>query len=267
MNVTLRALWPLIFHRRPVVFVHNGYYRRSNGRLGARDRLKYWVARFATNIACSEAVARDLPTGCVVVPSPYDSTVFTITHSGKRPGDLLFVGRLVTEKGADLLLASLVELKLRGLEPKLTIVGSGPEEPALRRFCEEHALTERVAFCGTVCGDELATLMNRHHIMVVPSRNEGLGIVALEGIACGCLVIGSDAGGLPEAVGDCGFIFRSDDVGSLTDALSKALTGSDVESADAKRALHLGRFSPRAFETRYLEVVLKSKAQPTGEAS
>lgn len=256
MNVSLRALWPLALFRRPLVFVHNGFYRRVSGRLGLRDRLKYWMSRLAINVACSEAVARDLPAHHVVIGNPYDSELFDSADSGERTGDLLFVGRLVSEKGVDLLLQSLAALADHKLSPRLTIVGSGPEEELLRRICTEAGLLNRVTFCGTISGLELAALMSQHKIMVIPSRSEGFGVVALEGIASGCLVIASDAGGLPEAVGDCGLIFRRGDVGELTQALVRGMTDGDLPRRLAQeRSEHLSRFSRHKVGAEYLKVI------------
>ena len=70
------------------------------------------------------------------------------------------------------------------------------------------SLAENVSFVGPKSGDGLAEILNQHQILVVPSRwAEPFGIVAVEGIACGCVVVGSVAGGLPEAIGGCGVNF------------------------------------------------------------
>jgi glycosyltransferase involved in cell wall biosynthesis len=67
-------------------------------------------------------------------------------------------------------------------------------------------------------------LLNAHRILVVPSRyDEPFGIVALEGIACGCLVIGSRGGGLKEAIGPCGLTFDNGDAAGLAGLLEAAL--------------------------------------------
>ena len=71
-------------------------------------------------------------------------------------------------------------------------------------------MTDRIKFLGFLRHEELARMLNRHRIMVIPSLDkEGFGIVALEGLACGCKVIASDAGGLTEAVDRFGKIFAT----------------------------------------------------------
>jgi len=255
MNMSLRGLWPFAFVRRPLVIAHNGFYRRDIGRLGIRDRLKYWIARFVTNVACSEAVKADLPAGSVVIGNAYNDAVFA--RGSVRPDrDLVFVGRLVSEKGADLLLEGLAELRKGGLRPTLTIVGFGPEEARLRALCDERRLRDVVHFHGKAKGAELAQLLQRHRIMVVPSRNEGFGVVALEGIASGCVVVGSDAGGLPEAIGACGTVFASGDSAALARKLAAVLGDESMcEKYRAGQDRHLARFSRRRVALGYLSVL------------
>jgi len=255
MNLSLRALWPLLLVRRPMVISHQGMYRRADGRIGLRDRVKYWVSKYASNVACSQAVKRDVPAETTVIGNAYEDDVFT-APSGERSKDIVFVGRLVSDKGVDLLLEALDALARSGRRLSLTIVGEGPEEAALRCLCADRELDDQVTFTGKRMGHDLAALMNQHRVMAVPSRNEGFGIVALEGIACGCVLVGSDAGGLPEAIGDCGIIFRNGDVGDLARALVQALSDASVKNrSDAARAVHLASFRRGAVAERYLDVL------------
>ena len=255
MNLSLKGLWPLLLVRRPLVIGHYGPYRRADGRMGVRDRLKYWFARRAINIACSETVKRDLPASSPVIPNAYDDRVYQ-AQPGERARDLVFVGRFVSDKGVDLLLRSLVELRKEGLSPTLTLIGLGPDEEGLRAYCKEEGLLGQVTFAGKRTGADAAALLNMHRLMVVPSRSEGLPIAALDGIACGCVVIGSDAGGLPEAIGECGLIFSSGDVAGLTRALVRALKDNALrDRIRTVRAAHLARFSRQVVARQYLDVL------------
>ena len=255
MNLSLKGLWLFLFVRRPLIVSHQGPYRRRSGHMGLRDRLKYRAARLVTNISCSSGIRGDLPANTIVVWNAYDDKVFR-HWSVDRNKDLVFVGRLVSDKGLDLLLNSLVVLREKRVKPSLTIVGLGPEEYSLRRFCHEMQMQDQVTFAGQRTGSELAALINQHRIMVVPSRSEGFGIVALEGIACGCIVVGSDTGGLPEAIGNCGIIFRSGDVVDLSKVLMQVLADKAVEERIlAAREHHLARFTRREVARQYLEVI------------
>ena len=126
----------------------------------------------------------------------------------------------------------------------LTVVGIGPEEDAIRNLARARGVLEQVAFAGLKTGRELAELLNKHEIMVVPSRwAEPFGIVALEGIACGCVVVGSKDGGLKEAIGPCGVTFANGSVEELVAALRRVLREPELrESLRVDRETHLARF-------------------------
>ena len=92
-------------------------------------------------------------------------------------------------------------------------------------------LDRQVSFLGVRVGAELVQILNGHQIIVIPSRwTEPFGLVALEGIACGLVAVGSSNGGLPDAIGPCGEIFHTGDAQSLTDCLEKLLRNpADLE--------------------------------------
>ena len=234
-NVSLKGIWPLLFIKRPWVVAHHGWYSRSNGAIGWRDLLKRRATRFATNIAVSMAVADHLGgVAAAVIPNPYNDALFREIPSISRDRELVFLGRLVSDKGCDLLLESLVMLRQEGLTPHLTIIGTGPEETLLRACVDRLGLERQVSFAGTLAGEELVTRLNHHQLLVTPSRwNEPFGIVALEGIACGCLIVASSGGGLPEAVGPCGLTFSNGDARALADRIA------DVLRRPERRAVYL----------------------------
>jgi glycosyltransferase involved in cell wall biosynthesis len=122
----------------------------------------------------------------------------------------------------EVLLAALGHLAERGLLPRLTIAGDGPEREPLAAQARALGIAEQIDFLGSRQGEEVVRLLNAHRILVVPSRyDEPFGIVALEGIACGCLVIGSRGGGLKEAIGRCGLTFANGDSRELADLLER----------------------------------------------
>jgi glycogen synthase len=238
-NVSLRGLWPLLLVRRPWVVSHHSWYCRSDGRIAWQDRLKRRLLRSAAaSIAVSRAVADDLEVRSIVIPNPYRDDLFRLVPGIERTGDLLFVGRLVSDKGVDILLDALGLLSAQGLTPGLTVVGDGPERPRLDEQARRLGVADRVDFTGTRTGEELVRILNRHRVLVIPSRyNEPFGIVALEGIACGCAVVGSAGGGLPEAIGPCGLTFPNGDAAALAVLLACLLT-------DPARGRELLRHAP-----------------------
>ncbi|HVS13033.1 MAG TPA: glycosyltransferase family 4 protein [Thermoanaerobaculia bacterium] len=257
-NVSLRTWWPLLLVRRPWVVAHHNWYRRPDGSQGWRDRLKLrLLRRAAASISVSRAIAAALATPSTVIPNAYREDLFRRLPDVPRDRDLIFVGRLVSDKGLDVLLDALQGLAHRDLHPGLSIVGSGPEEATLRRRCRELELGARVEFLGERTPEDLVRILNRHRILVVPSRwEEPFGIVALEALACGCAVVGSALGGLPEAMGPSGVTFPNGDAGALADALASTLALPQTTSSMSPPVEeHLAAHRRLTVARRHLEVL------------
>jgi len=254
-NLSLRTLWPGLLLRKPVVVSHQGSYCRAPAGIALVERLKHAVVRSTTSVAVSKAVASCFNTESTIIPNPYDARRFRLDSSTEeRPGNLIFLGRLVSEKGIDVLLESLAKLRVHGLSPKLTIVGAGPEFTAMKQMAEALELKNQVIFAGLKHDEELVTLLRKHKILVVPSSSdEPFGVVALEGIACGCVVVGSAGGGLPEAIGPCGITVPNGDAGALAQALEQLLLNPNERKRLLFRAPeHLARFHPTTIAETYL---------------
>lgn len=256
-NLSLRTLWPVMLQSRPVVVTHQGSYCRPPSGFDGSLRLKRAVAQRLTGVAISEFIAESFAGKPVVIPNPYDARVFRRTAPGNaRTGELLFVGRLVAEKGLDILLDALSRLRSRALRPSLTIVGAGPTLEDMKKLATDLGLNDQVNFVGPQRGEALAKTYNAHRVLMVPSRyEEPFGVVALEGIACGCVVVASRGGGLPEAVGPCGLTFPNGDAAALADMLEGLLRvpGGD-ESFLEKAPAHLAHFQPDVIAKRYLDL-------------
>ncbi|WP_414542637.1 glycosyltransferase family 4 protein [Nostoc sp. CCY0012] len=256
--VSLKALWPLLIVKKPLVLTHHTWYQYPGSKLTWQAALKHWVTRFAaTNIAPSQAIAAQLPVPVKVIPNSYQDDVFYEMPEVNRDQELVFLGRLVSDKGVDLLLNSLKLLKQQGLEPNLTIIGQGPEESNLRKQVQTLGIVEQVKFVGTQFGKALARLLNAHKIMIVPSLwQEPFGIVALEGIACGCVVVGSEQGGLKDAIGLCGLTFTNGNVEALTQVLAELLLNdSKLNMYRVHREIHLAKHKAASVAKTYLQVL------------
>lgn len=254
-NLSLRTIWPAFFLRKPVVITHHGSYCRPPSGIDLAHRLKHAVVERTTSVAISRAVAACFKTDSVIIHSPYDARQFADSaRDAKRPRDLVFLGRLVSEKGVDVLLQALALLRSRGLSPGLTIVGSGPELMAMQQMAERLGLREQVTFAGAKGGAELVSLLQEHKILVIPSRyDEPFGVVALEGIACGCVVVGSSGGGLPEAIGPCGVTFPNGDAEVLGQLLERLLRSPEERQRLAANApQHLEKFRSSVVAAEYL---------------
>ena len=257
MNISLKALWPWFIVRRPFVAVNHAYYHSDRtGYRGWRERLKLRAMAWAVNIAVSEAVAKRLPEPCLVIPNPFDPSLFRAEADVARIGDLVFLGRLVSDKGCDLLIRALARMAEQGLQPRVTVIGDGPERSTLEQLARSLSLQDQVTFAGAPPSEKVADLLRDHNIMVVPSIwEESFGVVALEGAACGCVVLGSDGGGLPEAIGPCGTTFRRGDVSDLGSKLAYLLRHpAEWDRYRAAAPAHLELHRPERVARRYLEV-------------
>jgi glycosyltransferase involved in cell wall biosynthesis len=245
-NVSLGTLWAALLLRKPTVITHQTWI--GPGAVGFIKRRALLLA--SSRVAISLSVEGRLPSD-QVIPNPYRDDLFHPCEQEARQGDILFVGRLVYDKGCDLLLDAIALLSCRGLHPGVCLIGAGALEPRLREKVTELGLTAQVTWKGPLEGGGLVRAYRSHRILAVPSRwEEPFGIVALEGIACGCRVVASDAGGLPEAIGPCGRLFRAGDAGSLADALqAELLRPYQVDEAAGR---HLHRHRPATVASEYL---------------
>jgi len=258
-NISLRSLLPALVMRKPTLTVHQTWLQKTRGGVGWNNRLKQMLLRFVTNVAISKAVADRISGHSFVIGNPYDDSVFRLMPNVTRDRNLLFVGRLVSDKGVDLLLRALKLLQNDNSLPDVTVVGSGPEENNLRRLTTELALDRQVTFAGQISGATLAEVLNRHNVLVVPSRwAEPFGIVALEGIACGCVVVGSEKGGLKEAIGPCGLTFENGNIRALADQLKRLLNDLTLQAKLRDHAAeHLAKFQSDAVAAAYLRLMRK----------
>jgi glycosyltransferase involved in cell wall biosynthesis len=255
-NISLQLAWPLLFVPRPWIIAHNtwiGPYGQSGN---IRDHIKRSLLRYGTNVTISRPVADDIPVISTVVGNPYSDTVFRHHPEIPRDRELVYLGRLVSDKGVDLLIHSLVDLRKLGIFPRLTIIGSGSEEAALRRMATEMGVHEQIEFAGSKGPHDVARLLNAHQILVVPSLwPEPFGIVALEGLGSGCAVIAAKGGGLPEVVGPCGVLFEMGNRRALTQALHTLLTKPEARNKLLEHAEeHLDQFKAATIASRYLQV-------------
>jgi len=254
-NISLKTYLPLLLCRKPIVITHQGCLTRPDNSRGWREHFKLKLLRFCSNIAISKAVAEALPVESITIGNPFEPDEFTDTGKGVRDRDIVFLGRLVSDKGCDLAIRALALLKKEGLHPSFTVIGDGPEMPALKLLTIDLGLADQVVFLGTI-REGRGKVVAGHKIMVIPSVwEEPFGVVALEGIAAGCAVVASRGGGLPEAVGPCGILFPNGDVSALAAALKDLLTTPGLrDKLIAERNQHLEGFQPEAVAKRYLEV-------------
>jgi glycogen(starch) synthase len=267
-HVSIHFWLPLLAVRRPYVVSMSGWVtRRAGGGTGkpglparARYLLMRWILRMAArNIGACAAVAAANEVPARVIPNPFDSTRFQNTNPSyeDRSSAVLFAGRLVADKGVDDLIRAIALLKTRSIICEVVVAGDGPELGNLLELSRKLSVADQISFVGPKSPTELATLMNQHRVMVVPSKwNEPIAIVALEAMACGCVVVGSEGGGLAVTIGPCGLTYPNGDYELLADRLADILAkGSELTRFTDRIAEHLERYLPERVCGEYLEVL------------
>ena len=256
-NISLQTAWPLLFIRKPWVVAHHTWLARVDGRQGVRDRIKQLVIRHATNISVSTSVAKHISVPSVTIGNPYSNADFRLISNVPRDRDLVFLGRLVWDKGLDLLVAALDVLKTNGVVVKLNVIGDGPERRTLMQQVRRLGLEDQVQFLDTRTSVELTVLLNAHKIMVIPSRwQEPFGLVAIEGIACGCVPIGAECGGLPDAIGPAGATFVCGDVRDMAFKIAALLRDEAMlERYRSAAEAHLRNHTAQVVARKYLDVI------------
>src|SRR5690606_38773113 len=149
-----------------------------------------YLARGAREMAPDAAVE--------VLPMPVDVERFRSDAEQPRSTDaLLFVGRLTKQKGLDRALAALTLLPSH---VSLDVVGDGPEGEGLRVQASALGVAARVRWHGALSPDRLPALYRAAAAVVVPSHEEGLGLVAVEAVLSGAPVVAFASGGLVDAL-------------------------------------------------------------------
>ncbi|HET7565592.1 MAG TPA: glycosyltransferase [Gemmatimonadaceae bacterium] len=254
----MRALSPGV--RMPMVTTLHG----SDVRLGrrsalSRSRFRAVLERSAAVTTVSNWLASGvtdvLPTARpIVAPMPAATDLF---HPGSaRSADrLLFVGRANEQKGLQVLIRALA----RTSAPlSLDVIGDGEGRAPLERLASELGVAERVHWHGALPHTALAPYYRCAAALVVPSIDEGLGLVAVEGQLCGAPVIASNSGGLPDIVQDgrTGLLVPPGDPEALARTIDTLLARPDRGAAlgHAGRLHALDLFSPNAVARRYAEI-------------
>lgn len=152
--------------------------------------------------------------------------------SGK-PFTIGYVGRLVREKGVDLLLHALALLAERGREFQGVVCGSGLQGEELRALAGRLGLSGRILWSSELAHERIPHLMRTLDVLVLPSRTaprwkEQFGHVLIEAMAMGVSVAGSSSGAIPEVIGRPDMVFREEDYRGLAGILERLMTGEGL---------------------------------------
>lgn len=217
---------------------------RRSARVTAVSR---WLAEEAQHVSRGE-----LP---IVAPMPVATELFFPDPSVSRSDALLFVGRLTRQKGVDVLLRALAILPAT---LTLDIVGDGEERTALEALASSLGIGDRVRWHGAKPTGELASFYRRAAALVVPSVEEGLGLVAVEAQLCETPVVAFASGGMVDVVrgGESGVLVEQRTPGALASAIETLLDSPDRGKALGRAAAARARscFSPDRVARRYVDI-------------
>jgi len=190
------------------------------------------------------AAAFDAARPIAVIPNGVDLEKFAVDERLWEPARMLFVGRVVYQKGLDLLLEALSGLK--EIPWELVVVGDGAQREPLQGRARDLGLGDRIRFAGWLRGDELRRAYREANLFVFPSRHEGMPNAVLEAMAAGLPVVASRIAGNEELVAaeQTGMLFASEDADGLKQALGALLS-------DGGRRAAMGSAGRRRVEEHY----------------
>lgn len=187
------------------------------------------------------------------------------------PLRLLTVGRLVPQKGHAVAIRALPQLarKRPEFDPFLTIVGDGPERSNLEALVSELNLTHRVHFRGALHEKAVAHEMDLSDMLIVPSIRigewqESFCRVAIEGLSSGLAVIGTRTGGLPETLGDGGYLVEPGDPGALASTIAALIDAASPETVCRRARQRAAQFSIERMWNDYDSVTERIRLEGLG---
>jgi glycogen synthase len=257
--VTNLAAWTDSRHPSPpiVVTMHATESGRHQGWLTTPlsrsiHAIEEWLVCHASGIiACSTAMSNELqrlfaiPEGQItVIPNGIDITErrrtkgTQISGSGGRTAMIVYCGRLEWEKGVDTLLHAIAQLRRSEPHVRLVIAGEGGKRTELEELTRALRIRRRVTFAGWLPRADLDRVIAEADVMVVPSRYEPFGLVALEGAALGTPLVLARTGGLAEfsGVDETAKSFAPGDSTDLAHAISDVLNNSAAAASRARTA-------------------------------
>jgi glycosyltransferase involved in cell wall biosynthesis len=166
------------------------------------------------------------------------------------------VGRLVPQKGPELLLQAAHELLPRFPETLFVFVGDGPARPSLERLANELGIAQQVIFAGQ--RDDLPSVYAAMDVFALPSLNEGMPMTILEALASRKAIVATRVGAIPRLIlpEKTGLLIEPGDAAGLLDALARLLADEPLRSRLAEAGLAWVRqnFSAQAMSQKYLDL-------------
>lgn len=267
------AILRVLSSRTPPILItsHGGDLYALRGVL--LERLKRWIVDKADAVTVVSSAMRDycearrLAPGRVVVQSMgVDLDEAFTPGDGNVPRDgLVFVGRLVEKKGVEHLVRAVALLSGSHPDLALTIVGDGPLRGPLEVLARELGADARIRFVGSVRNEEVPEYLRAAKISVMPSvvaasgDQEGLGLVAVEALGCGCAVVAFDLPAVRDTIlhGKTGLMADPENASDLADKIAMLLDDETLRQrlAESGRRHALEKFTWSAVGANYTKII------------
>jgi len=155
-----------------------------------------------------------------VIPNGVDTQRFISQPLEKRENVILFVGSLIERKGVRYLLQAFANIVQNLPEMQLLLMGEGQQRAECEAFAQSLGITQHVTFAGAQSQEQVAEGMRKAKVFVLPSIEEGLGVVLLEALASGTPIVASNVGGITDVVDNkIGILVLPGDINQLTEAI------------------------------------------------
>lgn len=195
-----------------------------------------------------------------------------LRRSSRRPSQdqmvIGYIGRLVPEKGIDILLEAVAQLQGPW---ELRILGSGPERDRLEKMAQWLGILPRVSFDHPIPSTQMPYYYSGLDVLVLPSRTrpnwkEQFGRVLIEAMACQVVVVGARCGAIPDVIGDAGLTFAEGDPADLRTQLQTLLRDAQLRLGLAQKGRErvLSHFTQSQIAARTVAIYKELARAPVG---
>lgn len=149
------------------------------------------------------------------------------------------VSRLEPIKGMDLVVPAFDRIHAVNPTANLLVIGDGSQRQLMEQQMSEAGLDNVIEFVGQQSQQALQGYYDRIDVLLMPSRSEGFGLTAIEGMARGCVLVAADTGGLPEVVknGEVGLLHKYEDVQDIADKVNELLSNQEKMLLMSRKAI------------------------------
>lgn len=265
-NWTLASLSAVIskpFHKRPIVTtLHGSDIFSASKNILFRILTKFTLKGSNAIICVSKALKNSImelgipENKILVIPNGINTEYFFANKNDTKVKEILFVGSLTRNKGVGFLLDAYSKIYRKFPEFSLRIIGDGPEEELFKNHSKELGLDRKIIFQESIPHNEIGSIMRRSYMFVLPSLQEGFGVVLLEALASGLPCIAFDSGGIKDILGDGrGVLVQPGNVEELYLAIELLIINREMYEKLSEKGLEFSKdFSWNIIATRIINL-------------